>query len=422
MILSIIGNQNAGFAIMLRKHMKEGIRISFLWLALPGGSRTDTESRLAPLTTRDIQAARYSVNRFSLILSIVSLSLLLMLGMVGCSQEQQAGAFTPPPMPAETAVVEAKTVVDRFDAVGTIEAINAVTIVSEIDGLVKAIPFEEGASIREGELIVQMDDSQLKADLARTEAIRDQQKVTFDRVKELSDRGAVAPQEYDNALANLKVAQANVDLAQARLAKTRIVAPFDGVIGARKISPGAFLRAGDAIADLVQLSHLKVTFSAPERFYSQIKRRAEVAVSTTAYRDHSVNGTIEVIEPMVDPVTRSAKIIAHINNPEYRFRPGMSANIAAVLSSRDNALLVPDEAIFAEGDQMLVFVVKPDSTVTRTPIKIGSRQPGSVEILSGLEVGQSVVSAGHQKLYEGAKVMPIPQQPAQAMAAQGGAQ
>lgn len=345
-----------------------------------------------------------------------------MLGMVGCSQEQQAGAFTPPPMPAETAVVEAKTVVDRFDAVGTIEAINAVTIVSEIDGLVKAIPFEEGASIREGELIVQMDDSQLKADLARTEAIRDQQKVTFDRVKELSDRGAVAPQEYDNALANLKVAQANVDLAQARLAKTRIVAPFDGVIGARKISPGAFLRAGDAIADLVQLSHLKVTFSAPERFYSQIKRRAEVAVSTTAYRDHSVNGTIEVIEPMVDPVTRSAKIIAHINNPEYRFRPGMSANIAAVLSSRDNALLVPDEAIFAEGDQMLVFVVKPDSTVTRTPIKIGSRQPGSVEILSGLEVGQSVVSAGHQKLYEGAKVMPIPQQPAQAMAAQGGAQ
>lgn len=362
------------------------------------------------------------MNRFSLILSIVSLSLLLMLGMVGCSQEQQAGAFTPPPMPAETAVVEAKTVVDRFDAVGTIEAINAVTIVSEIDGLVKAIPFEEGASIREGELIVQMDDSQLKADLARTEAIRDQQKVTFDRVKELSDRGAVAPQEYDNALANLKVAQANVDLAQARLAKTRIVAPFDGVIGARKISPGAFLRAGDAIADLVQLSHLKVTFSAPERFYSQIKRRAEVAVSTTAYRDHSVNGTIEVIEPMVDPVTRSAKIIAHINNPEYRFRPGMSANIAAVLSSRDNALLVPDEAIFAEGDQMLVFVVKPDSTVTRTPIKIGSRQPGSVEILSGLEVGQSVVSAGHQKLYEGAKVMPIPQQPAQAMAAQGGAQ
>ena len=361
------------------------------------------------------------MNRSVLVVTSLGLFLLLMLGMVGCSQEQQAGAFTPPPMPVETAVVEAKTVTDRFDAVGTIEAINSVTIVSEIDGLVAAIPFEEGASISKGALIVQMDDSQLKADLARAEAIRDQQKVTYDRVKELSDRGAVAPQDYDNALANLKVAQANVDLAQARLAKTRIVAPFDGVIGARRVSQGSYLRAGDPITDLVQLSHLKVTFAAPERFYSQLKRKAEVAVSTTAYRDYAVNGTIEVVEPMVDPVTRSAKVIAHVGNPEYRFRPGMSANIAAVLSSRENALLVPDEAIFAEGDQMLVFVVKPDSTVARAAIKIGSRQRGTVEILSGLEAGQSVVSAGHQKLYEGAKVMPIPHQ-VEAMAAQGGAQ
>jgi membrane fusion protein (multidrug efflux system) len=100
----------------------------------------------------------------------------------------------------------------------------------------------------------------------------------------------------------------------------------------------------------------------------------------------------------------------------------MSANVSAVLSTRDNALLVPDEAIFAEGDQMLVFVVKPDSTVGRVAIKIGSRQPGTVEVLSGLEVGQMVVSAGHQKLYEGAKVMPIPHQPAGGATAQGGVQ
>ncbi|MBK7142503.1 MAG: efflux RND transporter periplasmic adaptor subunit [bacterium] len=352
----------------------------------------------------------------------------MLFGVSGCSKDQTAGAFTPPPMPVETATVEAKTVVDRFDAVGTIEAINSVTIVSEIDGLVKAVPFDEGSSIKKGELIVQLDDSQLKADLARAEAIRDQQKVTYDRVKELSDRGAVSPQEHDNALANLKVAEADVDLAKARLDKTRIVAPFDGVIGARKISPGTFLRAGgsfgtsSAIADLVQLSQLKVTFSAPERFFSMLKRKAEVTVTTSAYRDQAVKGTIEVIEPMVDPSTRSAMITAHIENPEYRFRPGMSANISAVLSTRDNALLVPDEAIFAEGDQMLVFVVKPDSTVGRAVIKIGSRQPGTVEILSGLEVGQMVVSAGHQKLYEGAKVMPIPHQAAGAAQVQGGVQ
>lgn len=362
------------------------------------------------------------MKRRSILLPLFLLSILILAMLVGCSQQQNAGAFTPPPMPVETAVVTSSTVTDRFDAVGTIEAINSVTVVSEIDGLVKAIPFEEGASIRKGELIVQLDDSQLKADLARTEAIRDQQKVTYDRVKELSDRGAVAPQDHDNALANLKVAMANVDLAQARLDKTHIVAPFDGMIGARRISQGAYLRAGEAITDLVQLSHLKVTFAAPEKYFAQLKRKAEVEVYTTAYPDHKVKGTIEVIEPMVDPSTRSARIIAHIDNPEHLFHPGMSANIAAVLSSRENALLVPDEAIFAEGDQLLVFVVKSDSTVARAAVKVGSRQPETVEILSGLEAGQMVVNAGHQKLYEGAKVMPIPHQPAGGATAQGGVQ
>lgn len=343
-----------------------------------------------------------------------------LVALAGCSGQQAAGGFTPPPMPVETATVTSSTVVDRFEAVGTIEAINAVTVVSEIDALVIEIPFHEGAQIRKGQLIAQLDDSQLKAELARFEAIRDQQKVTFDRVKSLADRGAVAPQEYDNAMANLKVAEANVAYAKARLEKTRIVAPFDGVIGARNVSPGAFLRAGTAITNLAQLSKLKVTFAAPERFYSLLKYKADVQVSTTAYPGEILKGTIEVIEPTIEAATRSARIIAHVENPNYKFRPGMSANIAAVLSSRENALLVSDEAIFAEGDQLLVFVVKADSTVTRTPVQIGSRQPKTVEILAGLEVGQTVVSAGHQKLYEGAKVMPIPQQATQAVAIQGG--
>lgn len=355
------------------------------------------------------------VRHISLFLAIAALVV-----SAGCSGQQAAGGFTPPPMPVETASVTSSTVVDRFEAVGTIEAINAVTVVSEIDALVMDIPFNEGAQIRKGQLIAQLDDSQLKAELARSEAIRDQQKASFDRIKSLADRGAVAPQEYDNATANLKVAEANVAFAKARLEKTRIVAPFDGVIGARNVSPGAFLRAGTAITNLAQLSKLKVTFAAPERFYSLLKQKAEVQVSTTAYLGEKLEGTIEVIEPVIDAATRSARIIAHVDNSGYKFRPGMSANVAAVLSSRENAMLVPDEAIFAEGDQLLVFVVKADSTVTRTPVRIGSRRPETVEILAGLEVGQTVVSAGHQKLYEGAKVMPIPQQATQAVAIQGG--
>lgn len=331
--------------------------------------------------------------------------------LAGCSGRQMAGEFTPPPMPVEVANVSAGVVTDRFDAVGTVEAIDAITVVSEIDAAVKDLPFHEGAAIRQGDLIAQLDDVQLQAELARAEAIYFQRKVTYDRTKGLADEGAVAPQDYDNAEAALKVAEAEVAIIRARLDKTRIVAPFSGVVGARRVSPGAFLRAGTAITDLAQLDELKVTFAAPERFYSELKRGAPVTVSTPAYPEYTLTGTIEVIEPVIDQSTRSARIIAHVPNTALKFRPGMSANVSVVLNERDKAITVPDEAVFAEGEQTLVFVVKSDSTVTRTPVTLGSRQRRTVEVLSGLEAGMSVVRAGHQKLFEGARVMPINGEP-----------
>jgi len=345
-----------------------------------------------------------------------------LVGLVGagCSSGQLAGEFTPPPMPVEVADVRAGVVTDRFDAVGTVEAIDAITVVSEIDAAVKDLAFHEGAGIRQGDLIAQLDDVQLQAELARAEAIYFQRKVTYDRTKSLADEGAVAPQDYDNAEAALKVAEAEMAIIRARLDKTRIVAPFSGVVGARRVSPGAFLRAGTAITDLAQLDELKVTFAAPERFYPELKRGALVTVSTPAYPDFTLTGTIEVIEPVIDQSTRSARIIAHVPNTQLKFRPGMSANVSVVLSERDEALTVPDEAVFAEGEQTLVFVVKPDSTVTRTPITLGSRQRRTVEVLSGLETGMTVVRAGHQKLFEGARVMPVSsEQPAAASAVSG---
>jgi len=349
------------------------------------------------------------IQRFAGMMIIGSLGLGLII-VSGCSTGQTSGGFQMPPTPVEVAAVHEGTVIDRFEAVGTIEAHDAITVVSEIDALVRELPFREGAPIEKGELIAQLDDAQLQAQLARAEAVQDQKKATYDRVKSLADKGALTPQEYDDAAAALKVAQADLALIKASLAKTRIVAPFSGIIGARRVSPGAFVRAGTAITDLAALGELKVTFSAPERYYPELKRGAQVSVATTAYPGVELTGSIEVVEPVVNEATRSARLIAHVSNPELKFRPGMSASVSAVLSQRQNALQVPDEAVFAEGNQNLVFVVKPDSTVTRTTVTLGSRQPGSVEVLSGLQAGMSVVRAGHQKLYEGAKVMPMPSQ------------
>lgn len=318
-----------------------------------------------------------------------------------------------PPMPVETAAVSEQPVVDKFEAVGTIEAEKAITVVAEIDAAVVSLPFKEGDPISKDGLIAKLDDSQLKAEKERAEALRDQSKATYDRIKSIVDQGAGAPQDLDDAAAALKVAEANLDYAKARLAKTIITAPFDGILGSRRVSPGAFVRAGQEITDLTQIEEIRVLFSVPERFLSKLKSNSEVTVSTTAYPGYELKGKINVIEPALDPTTRSARVIAQVKNPGGRFRAGMSANVYAVLAQRQNALTIPSEAIFAEGDNFYAYVVKDDSIVTRTALTLGIRLPETVEVISGLQPGMRVVRAGHQKLFEGAKVMPISSQNAQ---------
>lgn len=343
---------------------------------------------------------------------IVSLLIVLMtasfLVLEGCSDQQTAGGgFTRPPMPVEIAEVKMQEVSDKFEAVGTIEAIEAVTIVSEINASVISLPFEEGSQIKRGDLIAQLDDSQLSAEVSRTEAIYNQSQANYQRVKSVVDQNAGTPQDLDDALAALKVAEANLNLAKARLAKTRITAPFSGVIGSRKVSVGTFLRTGDAITELANLNEIRVNFSAPERFLATLTKGAEVAVSTTVYPGHEVSGKIIAIEPVLDADTRSAKIVARVQNPGQKFRPGMSANVSVILSQRPEALTIPNEAIFANGNQSFVYVVNPDSTVKRVAVTTGLQLSDIVEVLHGLEAGMKVIQAGHQKVYEGAKVMPV---------------
>ena len=311
-----------------------------------------------------------------------------------------------PPMPVEVAHAERGMVQDRFEAVGTIEAIDAITVVSEIDAVVLNIPFREGGELKAGDLIAQLDDSQPKAEVARAEALLAQSTSSYERVKKVVEQKAAAQQDLDDAAAGLKVAEADRDLARARLAKTRITAPFDGIVGTRQVSKGAFLRAGQPITELADIDAMRVHFSAPERFLARLKPGAAVTVSTTAYQDVELTGTIVAVEPILDAQTRSARVVARVPNTQRRFRPGMSANITAILSERSDAITIPNEAVFSSGNETLVFVVKPDSTVARVALTLGTRTATAVEVLAGLEPDAIVVRAGHQKLFEGARVMP----------------
>jgi membrane fusion protein (multidrug efflux system) len=324
--------------------------------------------------------------------------------VVGCADGTQTGGFEMPPMPVEAASVTRRTVTDDFTAVGTLGANKSIEVVAEIDGKVMDLPFREGSYTEAGELIAQLDDVQLKAERDRAAALLEQQQVTFDRVKELVAQNLAAKQDLDNAAAAYKVAEANLALAQARLDKTRVVAPFAGFVGARRVSLGEFLQIGDAITDLAQFDELKAEFTAPERYLSQLRRGATVTVTSPAFPDLKLAGQINVISPVVDPSTRSVAIVAHLPNRERLLRPGMSANISVVLSRREGSLVIPSEAVFAEGNQMFVFAIGDDGVVAKTAVTLGSRSASDVEVMSGLSEGQQIVKAGHQKLFPGAKV------------------
>lgn len=333
----------------------------------------------------------------------------LALTALGCGSGEQSGGggFSMPPMPVETAAVASGDLADRFTVVGSLEASEAVTVVAEIAARVVALPFAEGQPIARGALIAQLDDGELRAQVARAEALRDQRRAAHDRVAAVVAQGAGAAQDLDDAVAALAVAAADLSLARARLAKTRIVAPFPGVAGARRVSPGAFLAPGTPITDLARYDELRVNFTAPERLLASLQPGAAVSVSTAAFPDRELEGRVDIIDPQLDPETRSARIVARVANPERLLRPGMSARVSLVLARKENALTMPSEAVFIQGGQTMVYVVQADSTVAPRPVTLGLRESERVEVTAGLAPGDVVVRAGHQKIFPGAKVMPM---------------
>ena len=332
--------------------------------------------------------------------------LLPLLALVaGCGRP--AAGFKMPPVPVEVAEVQTQTMIDQFHAVGTTEARENVKIVTEISAVVRELPFAEGQTVAAGGLIARLEDSDLKAEASRTEALRDQAKTNHHRVQQLFEQHAASQQELDDAGSALKVAEANHELARTRLAKTRITSPFSGAVGRRMVSPGAYLTVGQQITEVAAIDQMKMTFSSPERYLAQLRRGAAVQITTTAYPGDVFSGTISVVDPLIDPVSHTVQLEARIPNRDHKLRPGMSADVTVNLGERPQALTVPDEAVFGEGDQNFVYVVKPDSTVSRQPVVLGSRDSTRAEIVSGVKAGDRVVQAGYQKLYEGAHVMPV---------------
>lgn len=339
---------------------------------------------------------------------------LLLLAAGACTDDARQGVpkeGAPPggmALPVEAAAVETGAVAREVGAVGTLRANESVMIRSEIAGRIAAIHFQEGDAVAENAPLISLDDAEVRAQLAESAATVKLAELNFARAQEIFEKKLLSRQNYDEALARLNEARARHNLQQARLAKTRIHAPFSGVLGLRRVSAGDYLKEGADIVNLEDIRSLKLDFRVPETFLAGIKQEQPVNIRVDAYPGETFSGKVYAMDPRLDEQTRSVLLRARIPNPDLRLRPGMFARVALVLESRAQALLIPEQALWPIGDEQFVFRIV-DGKALQTRVQTGQREGGKVEVSAGLGAGDVVVTAGQTRLHDGTAVRVIGQ-------------
>jgi len=322
----------------------------------------------------------------------------------------ETSSATPLSAPANPVIVEAATVETqsldkRLSAVGTLRAKESVALASEIGGRVEKILFEEGQRVEAGTVLFQLDTSSLTALLQSASAAHELARSTFERTQSLTNRGISATQTLDEAQANLHSTEAALALARAQLDQAAIRAPFTGVIGLRSVSVGAYVTTGASnLARLDQIDPLVAEFTLPEVALVDVSVGQAVSITTDALPNQSSAGSVYAIEPSIDEVGRSIRLRALIKNPDLKLRPGLFARVEVTAGNKADTMLLPESAIVPSGTSQNVYRINADSTVELVPVSLGQRLEGKVEILTGLDKNDRVVTAGQQKLQAGRKV------------------
>ncbi len=314
-----------------------------------------------------------------------------------------AAQQTPAPIAIEAAEVEVGRVVDARTVTGTLRSDENANISTEIAGRVAGVHFTEGQPVAQGALLFSLDDTVYRAELATAEANLDLSERNAERAVELLQRNAGTVRARDEAHAQLAIDRAEVDLARARLEKTRIVAPFAGVVGLREVSIGTYLTPGRDLVNLEDIDPIKVDFPWPERALSAVAVGQPIEVTVAAWPGRTFEGEVYAIDPRLDAQGRSIAIRATIDNEDGLLRPGLFAAVRLITARRDQALLVPEQAIFAQLGKPHVYKVV-DGVARLTAVTLGGRRVGQAEITSGLAPGDVVVTAGQLKLFDGAQV------------------
>ncbi|MCC7484992.1 MAG: efflux RND transporter periplasmic adaptor subunit [Burkholderiales bacterium] len=316
-------------------------------------------------------------------------------------------------MPVKVGKVATATIREEVNAVGTLLASESVMIRPERDGRIAAIHFAEGALVRAGEKLVSLDTAEIEAQLAAADSELTLNRSRLERAEELRARKFISAQALDDAREAVNQSTARRAEVKARLDKSAVIAPFEGVAGLRQVSPGAYVKAGQDIARLEGIGTLKLDFRVPEVYAGRIRAGQELAVRLDAWPGESFRGEVYAIEPAVDEATRTMLVRARVPNPAARLKPGMFSRVVLALATREAALVVPEQALVPKGDARYVYRLA-DGRAVLTKIETGLRRPGEVEVRGGLAAGDTIIIDGQLRLQDGAPVAVLPEKPAAA--------
>jgi len=310
------------------------------------------------------------------------------------------------PVSVEVAQVRAMPLQDDAQAVGTLRSRQSVTLRPEVAGRIAQIGFAEGQRVRKGQLLVQLDDVLQKAELSQAQAQLSIARANLKRNEELVAQAFVAQRVLDESRAALQVAEAQVALAQARLARMRVVAPFDGTVGLRNINLGEYIKDGADLVNLEDTSQLTVDFRLPERYQTRIAAGQGVKVELDALPGKTFNARVQAVDPLLDANGRSIAVRAVLPpTPASELRPGMFARVTTVFATNDAALVVPEEAIVPQAGKQFVVLLDTEGegdgakrVSRRVEVQLGLRRGAQVQIVQGVQAGDTVVVAGQQRL------------------------
>ena len=328
-------------------------------------------------------------------------------GIASAQTTPTAGSDAPQAVPVEAVEVAVGTVTDDIEVIGTLRSDESVVIRPEIGGRIAEILFEEGGEVKAGTPLLKLDGAVIAAELKQAKAALTLSQVTYNRAVELLNRKAASVATRDETLAKLLTDEAIVILMEARLAKMTLVAPFDGVLGLRKVSVGDYVTPGQDMVNLESIASLKVDFRVPEIFLAALKPGQEIGVTVDAFPGRRFEGVVYAIDPLVDEAGRSVALRARIPNADRELRPGAFVSVTLVVERRENAVMVPEQAMVARGGEQFVYRII-DGIAMLTRVTTGKRRDARVEIVKGLAPGDVVVTAGQMKLRDGVAVTILP--------------